>query len=900
MIGEGGTRSELRRFGSGLLACAAVYTVFVIYGSLVPFAFEPIAFAEALQRFRAIPMLDLGVGHRADWVANFLLFVPLSLLLYGGLVSRWPGAAAIWLFAVFGFGLALGAGIEFTQIFFPGRTVSLNDLYAQCLGSVVGLASWRPVRAHLWRGYQAWRAPAQGHEKLHLILWLYVVVFLFYNVMPLDLTLSIAEIHEKWKSGRVRLDPFQLGDGTAAEIIYELLTDVLVWVPIAALAMLHLRGRVAPSIVAVVLAALALEFAQLLVYTRVADVRDVLAALLAGTGACFAMRARGPFASVAPAREAVAAPSRGVRLRWLGALLIGWLAVLGVVFGYPFEFTGDPAVAAQRLQSLFRVPLSAYYYGSEYRALTEALRKLLMFMPLGAILAALGASVRITVLIALGVALAIELGQVLLPAKTVDPGDLLFCAIGALVGHMALAHLRSGPRETGIVDAAAIEHEAAGAPRARIRIGAPAISYALLVAAAAIAAASISALPGVPYNVREVIAGDAPGFGDAMLVLAVLLLTVPAVPLAVWLGDGSAWRRVPGLLAALGVLGLLAWLCLHLGVPRESIHDIVGSPILGWPWHWESAARFVALQFPIAVLGLLAACLVQCLAGGGVAVARALRRALTGAIPAWLIAHDIIVRQAATDNLTELMRSGGSVPASLALSTWLLMIFLIAHALAAFLATRRMRPLVAGLVLALASLFGGRALLGLGLADAINKYGQTFSALQFLLSPSREQLLDGGSLAARYAWVQGGLVLALALMLLPAWWSLRRVTDRIVLAPAAARPRRPVTARPAGAYVRMRMTAEEETFLRSQFTQAGLTASQYLTRIAADAAHDAVTRADSHRDKEPHTGTGHAVDIWLEPAVLRSIDARVAAGAGSREAVILALLAAQRVACREW
>ena len=63
------------------------YSAFVIYGSLVPLHFQRQPLDEAWAYFQQIPYLDLGIGSRADWVANILLFVPLAFLWHGVL---WP------------------------------------------------------------------------------------------------------------------------------------------------------------------------------------------------------------------------------------------------------------------------------------------------------------------------------------------------------------------------------------------------------------------------------------------------------------------------------------------------------------------------------------------------------------------------------------------------------------------------------------------------------------------------------------------------------------------------------------------------------------------------------------------------------------------------------------------
>jgi hypothetical protein len=52
---------------------ALAYAVFVVYGSLVPLEFRALPLDEAWSRFQHMPFLDLGLGSRADWVANGVL-----------------------------------------------------------------------------------------------------------------------------------------------------------------------------------------------------------------------------------------------------------------------------------------------------------------------------------------------------------------------------------------------------------------------------------------------------------------------------------------------------------------------------------------------------------------------------------------------------------------------------------------------------------------------------------------------------------------------------------------------------------------------------------------------------------------------------------------------------------
>src|SRR5687767_3277481 len=106
-----------------------------IYGSYVPWNYAPIDWNTTLERFGQTPYLNLGVGHRADWVANILLFVPLGFcgLAILTLGEPSPLRRTLAFGGVVCLGCFLSLGIEFGQIWFPLRTVSQNDVLAELL-----------------------------------------------------------------------------------------------------------------------------------------------------------------------------------------------------------------------------------------------------------------------------------------------------------------------------------------------------------------------------------------------------------------------------------------------------------------------------------------------------------------------------------------------------------------------------------------------------------------------------------------------------------------------------------------------------------------------------------------------------------------------------------------------
>jgi VanZ family protein len=273
-------RSSTHR--SLLLALGLGYLAFVVYGSLVPLHYTPRPWDEAVAYFRQIPYLHLGIGSRADWVANILLFIPLAFFWFGLLWSRSFLGRALAASAVMIAGVALALGIEFTQIFFPPRTVSLNDIIAESIGTVIGILVWWARGPWLVRWYDDWQRVKTSATFAERVAWTYLAVVFMYGVLPLDLTISVVELFHKWREGKLILIPFTGLPSDPGQAIYDLTMDTLLWTPLAFLWRI-VGNRSGMSVVGMTtgLAAL-LEFLQLFVYSRVTSVTQVI---LAAVGA---------------------------------------------------------------------------------------------------------------------------------------------------------------------------------------------------------------------------------------------------------------------------------------------------------------------------------------------------------------------------------------------------------------------------------------------------------------------------------------------------------------------------------------------------------------------------------------------------------------------------------------
>ena len=436
-MSPGGTAPGAQRVLRLVRVTALAYLAFVIYGSLVPLDFRAVEMVDAVERFRRIPFLDLGIGSRADWVANLLLFIPLSYLVAA---SVWPGRRGTRLLTtgLIAIGcIALSVAIEFTQIFFPPRTVSQNDIIAESVGALLGLTAWWlwGQRSVAWlASWQHARGAASLAEKL---FWLYLLLLFGYNVLPLDLTISLVEIYHKWAEGRINLIPFAATPLEPVRFVYEVVTDAALWVPFSLV--LTLSGRVSSrsALFWTLAAAVLLEAMQLLVYSRYSDVTDLItAAPGAFAGVWLAGRLR-PH----PLRPESLTRVQGARVWTIVGMILAWCLLLAAIFWYPFKLSRDTELMRRGINAFFQVPFVTYYYGSELRAITEVFHKVGFFIPLGGMLAwlrwSLGHRGRLSggdtmlVLTLLGPPLLIELGQVMLVDKSPGSTDLVLEWLGA-------------------------------------------------------------------------------------------------------------------------------------------------------------------------------------------------------------------------------------------------------------------------------------------------------------------------------------------------------------------------------------------------------------------------------------------------------------------------------------
>lgn len=443
-----------RRAHYGALLVA--FLGFAIYGSLVPLKFAPLDFSAAVERFADISWMELGTAHRADWVANILLFVPLGYLGLATFEVDRPVGLRTWIVALVCLTVWTGTSLalEFTQLWFPPRTVSVNDIVAESLGAIVGMVGWFAAgqRSTDWIRRLVGTRVGEGVAVVMLPGYLFLLVLI--HVMPLDLTISPAELYRKYTAGRLTLIPFMPPHGSLSEMGLKYLQNAVYFTPVGwLLAHLprqrwNLRGSWGVVLAVGVAISGTIEALQLLVWSRYTDISDILLGTLEIVAGYWLAQRFSPNlhnvavnVDAAPSGAALAARSLG----WFSASLI-WAGVIAAVSWYPFDFHVEPREVAKRLENFSLIPFFDYYRQSEFKSFDNVLRRTLWYLPLGAALGMFGRSLGrnipawVFLPVAALVASGVEAAQFLLP-KFPSVTDALLGTFGAGLGLLLVGYL---------------------------------------------------------------------------------------------------------------------------------------------------------------------------------------------------------------------------------------------------------------------------------------------------------------------------------------------------------------------------------------------------------------------------------------------------------------------------
>jgi glycopeptide antibiotics resistance protein len=434
---------------SSLFGAALLFLAFAAYGSSVPLQLRRISVRDGWTLFVNTPFVPLRELSGTDSVSNILLFVPIGFFLLGAAAPRGRARALGWLLPVVAVSAAASVSIEFSQVFFSGRTPSWNDVVAQIIGALAGAFAWMTIgpAATAWFS-QAARADS-WHERLLRMLAAYVLLWVILGLVPFDFTLRPQEIAEKFRAGRVVVRPF--ADHPGLETI---LSVLLRSVPLGAFALvLAVARELRPSKVWALMigigAVSALEFGQLLTFSRTASATDVVLGIVGVlAGIAVTIRATGESAD----------SSAAVRVRlWPVLALLLWLVLIAARHWTPFDFRADGDFVRSRIPMFFQVPFSGYYWGNPLNAFGELTTKLFLGVPVGALLQMIYTPATVAgrrwqavgiLATSFAIFLGIELGQLLLPSRYPDQTDVYIGTTGGWLGMTAMRLLIGRGRDS--------------------------------------------------------------------------------------------------------------------------------------------------------------------------------------------------------------------------------------------------------------------------------------------------------------------------------------------------------------------------------------------------------------------------------------------------------------------
>jgi glycopeptide antibiotics resistance protein len=415
------------------------YLAFVIYGSLVPLDFHPQSWDQAWEMFQHIRLLNVGTQGRADWVANGVLYVPVGFLtvtLFARFKTRRTLALAFIGSLLFSFTLAVT--VEFAQLFFPPRTVSINDVIAEFLGSILGA-----VFAARWSDrFRSFLSTLMGNpDRLvaHL-LKAYAVGYVAFSLFPYDFLVSASELEWKLHSDAwgwlVATDPMR---GSIALSLAKLFAEALAVVPLGLILCQLTAGRRPWSPTHTLLSGAALgliiEIAQFFI---VSGISQGLSVLTRATGMFLGALFWHHRTNLHPPRLA-----SGLRRFGLPVSLL-YLIALAAVNGW-FEHRWIGTAAMNAFNDIHFLPFYYHYYTTEQAALLSLASVCLMYAPIGILTWASWMPPRLAMLMATLIAGFMETSKLFLERLHPDPTNLLIAGFSAWATAKLARRLASAP-----------------------------------------------------------------------------------------------------------------------------------------------------------------------------------------------------------------------------------------------------------------------------------------------------------------------------------------------------------------------------------------------------------------------------------------------------------------------
>ncbi|MBK7646026.1 MAG: VanZ family protein [Betaproteobacteria bacterium] len=497
----------------------------------MPLDFKPLPFDQAWATFQLIPMYELGVESRADWISNGVLYVPVGFLTAHLLIQKFSDAwrvSLLFLGALFSFALAFG--VEFTQLFFPPRTVSLNDILAECVGSLIGLilvvrySDWFKALLHAVFSNPGWLA-------LRLVE-AYLAGYVAFSLFPFDILLSRNELEQKILGGGWGL---LLADDAQGNVLValKLIAEIILTLPFG----LFLGYRAVGPSAKLKQAAwwgfglgCCIEVAQFFTASGVSQGLSILTRILGVFGGVVLWNHR---TSWSPERVAALVN------RYVIPITVIYVFVLLQVNGWFTHGWKGADYAVSQLIDLHFLPFYYHYFTTEAKALFSLASVCLMYLPIGLLRWSKDGSPSQAFCYAFFASSIVEAGKLFLQDLHPDPTNLVLGAL-ASSGVVYLAReLSKATAPVQLLGAQAEQHPMpAGKQRLKGRSKADhRLPYPVMFAVLAFAAYWAATFPAQPVFLSLFLLLSAATIWSRPASLVIILpAALPLLDLAPWSG----------------------------------------------------------------------------------------------------------------------------------------------------------------------------------------------------------------------------------------------------------------------------------------------------------------------------------------------------------------------------
>jgi glycopeptide antibiotics resistance protein len=404
-----------------VLVLLVLWVLFIFYGTLLPFEFSASG-ASLTRKLKGLWERPLR-GSWADVQANVLFFIPWGFLLALWMARRGFGFIASVAIAMCT-GAILSCTVELLQLFAPSRSTSFVDLVTNSFGATVGAFLGWPWARLVWPVVSIRLRQLIGARPLLTCALLICVVMLGAGLSPFHFKPGVRDVKAALKAAQ--LVPFNLppeGRVRAAKPL-NWTAELLTWVLAGGLFAMAAREsrqstarRVGWSLAVAFGLSLAIEIVQLAIPDRDVDLSSVVIALMGSmTGAIIVERT----GNQDPKRLIIPAISI-------------WAVAVILALWNPPRFSWS---APSYLQSGVFIPFWSYFNSRSLADLADVISQVLIFMPLGALLAARTHRQSLVGALIVGFffGVVLEIGQAFIPDRSADISDAISAGAGAVAG----------------------------------------------------------------------------------------------------------------------------------------------------------------------------------------------------------------------------------------------------------------------------------------------------------------------------------------------------------------------------------------------------------------------------------------------------------------------------------